>query len=138
MGAETLSYENYLAAAPPERRAEIARVWELVRAHTPAGYSEEITPKFLTFKAGAEWYVALANQKNYLSIYLMPIYVFPGLKELLDSGGKKLKMGKSCINFKRADELPLEQIGAVLAANGADAYIAEVERIRREHSRSKH
>ncbi|HEU4328525.1 MAG TPA: DUF1801 domain-containing protein [Roseiflexaceae bacterium] len=137
MGAATLSYEDYLAAVPPERRAEIARVWELVRAHVPDGYSEEITPKFLTFKAGAEWYVALANQKNYLSIYLMPIYVFPELKALLDSSGKKLKMGKSCINFKRADELPLEQIAAVLATNQADAYVAQIERIRREHSRSK-
>ncbi|GAB4213941.1 MAG: DUF1801 domain-containing protein [Roseiflexaceae bacterium] len=137
MSTTALTYEAYLAAQPPERQAEITRVWEQVRAHMPAGYTEEITAKFLTFKAGAEWYVALANQKNYLSIYLMPIYVFPKLRELLDSSGKQLKMGKSCINFKRAADLPLEQIGAILAATEAGAYIAQVERIRREHSRSK-
>ena len=72
----------------------------------PDGYAEEIGPKFLSFKADGEWYVALANQKNYISLYLMPVYIFPELRAKLDGGGKKLRCGKSCVNFRRADVIP--------------------------------
>lgn len=37
----------------------------------------------------------------------------------LDAGGKKLKCGKGCINFKRTEELPLEVIGGIIGANSA-------------------
>src|SRR3712207_4545437 len=94
------AYDRYLDNLPPERREAVERVWAVVRDNVPAGYTEEVGPKFLTFKAGDESYVALANQKNYVSLYLMPLYVFPGLKARLDSSGKKLKCGKSCINFR--------------------------------------
>jgi len=77
MVEQTLSYEQYLASLPPQRRSEIERVWRVVRQNVPDGYVEEIGPKFLSFKANDDWYVALANQKNYISLYLMPLYVFP-------------------------------------------------------------
>ena len=38
------------------------------------------------------------------------------LTQLLDAVDKKLKMGKSCLNFNRADELPLDVIGEIVAA----------------------
>ena len=96
----------------------------------PPGFREEIGPKFLCFKADAEWYVALSNQKNYLSLYLMPIYVYPELKARLDADLGPVKHGKSCINFKAAEDLPLATIGTILAAHDADAYLAEVARVR--------
>jgi hypothetical protein len=123
---QTLSFEQYLDALPPERRGEVERVWRVVRESVPAGYVEDIGPKFLSFKAGDEWYVALASQKNYISLYLVPVYVFPGLRAKLDAGGKKLKCGKSCVNFKRADELPLEALAEIIGATGAEAFVARV------------
>lgn len=117
MTDQSLSYEQYLSSLPPERQSEVERVWQVVREKVPSGYREEITAKFLTFKAEGEWYVALANQKNYISLYLMPVYVYPELKAKLDAGGKDLKCGKSCINFKKAEELPLEVIGEIIGAN---------------------
>src|SRR5918992_360130 len=103
MTEQTLSYAKYLEALPAERRSEVDKVWRVVRRNMPEGYVEEIGPKFLSFKADADWYVALANQKNYISLYLMPLYVFPELKAKLDAGGKNLKCGKSCINFRAAE-----------------------------------
>jgi len=117
-----LSFEQYLAALPPERRGEVEKVWRVVRESVPAGYVEEIGPKFISFKAGDEWYVSLANQKNYISLYLMPVYVFPELRARLDAGGKRLNCGKSCVNFKRADELPLEAVADIVGATPAEAY----------------
>jgi hypothetical protein len=82
--------------------------------------------------AGGDWYVALANQKNYVSLYLIPVYVYPELKAKLDASGKNLKCGKSCINFKRAEDLPLDAIAEIVAAHDADAFLEHVRRIRSE------
>jgi hypothetical protein len=130
------SFNKYLTGLPVERKSEIEKVWTRVRESVPGGYTEEIGEKFLSFKAGDDWYVALANQKNYISLYLMPIYVFPELQAKLDASGKKLKCGKSCINFKRADDLPLDVIAGILSANEAEAYKARVRQVRDE-SRTK-
>ncbi|MBC8160002.1 MAG: DUF1801 domain-containing protein [Roseiflexaceae bacterium] len=122
--------ETFLESIPVERRDEMQRVWQAVQASAPAGYLETIGPKFLTLTADGEWYVALANQKNYISIYLMPIYVFPELRTKLYAGGRTFKGGKSCINFKRADDLPLDTIGEIVAATEAEQYVATVRAIR--------
>jgi hypothetical protein len=131
MTDQSLSYEQFLDGLPPERRGQVERVWQVVRASMPDDYREEVTAKFLTFKAAGEWYVALASQKNYLSLYLTPIYVYPELRAKLDAGGKKLKCGKSCINFKRAEELPLEAIGEIIGANSAADYVEKVRSLRK-------
>lgn len=131
MPEPALSYEQYLDGLPAERRVEIARVWGLVREHLPAGYTEEVGAKFLSFKAGADWYVALANQKNYISLYLMPLYVFPEMKAKFDAAAsQKLKCGKSCINFQRAEELPLETLAEIVSSYEAEAFAAQVRKIR--------
>ena len=137
MPEQTLSFKKYLDGLPPERRGEVEKVWRVVRQNVPGGYVEEVGPKFLTYKAGEEWYVALANQKNYISLYLMPLYVYPELKAKLDASGKNLKCGKSCINFKRADELPLEVVAEVVAATDADAYQERVREARGQGRKKK-
>jgi hypothetical protein len=130
MTEQTLSYERFLASLPDERRESIDRVWQVVRESVPAGYTEKITPKYLTYMAGDDWYLALANQKNYISLHLLPVYLFPELKAKLDNSGKKLKTGKGCINFKRADELPLETIAEIIGAYGVDAYRKHCQEVR--------
>lgn len=129
--AQRLPYEQYLDSLPAERRGEIERVWDVVRAHVPEGYVEEIDAKFLSFKAGKDWLVALANQKNYISLYLMPLYLFPEMKAKFDAAADaKLKCGKSCINFKRAAELPLEVLGEIVGNYEADDYEERVRQVR--------
>ena len=132
MTEQALSYRQYLDSLPAERRTEIERVWGVVRAHVPEGYTEEIGAKFLSFKAGDEWLVGLANQKNYISLYLMPLYLFPEMKAKFDAAADaKLKCGKSCINFKRAGELPLEVIGELVGGYEVADYAERVRAIRR-------
>ena len=43
-------------------------------------------------------------QKNYVSFYLMPVYMYPDLLESLSPTLKKRMQGKSCFNFKNVDE----------------------------------
>ena len=126
-----LSYEQYLDSLPAERRTEVEQVWDVVREHVPEGYVEEIDGKFLSFKAGSDWLVAMANQKNYISLYLMPLYLFPEMKAKFDAAADgKLKCGKSCINFKRAGQLPLEVLGEIVGSYEADDYEERVRQVR--------
>ena len=128
-----MAYSYLLRALPrndPDRRAVVERVWNVVREHVGAGYTEHVGPKFLTYMAGNDWYIALANQKNYVSLYLIPLYVFPEMKGKLDASGKKLQCGKSCINFKRAEDLPLEIIGEIVGAYDAEAFTEHVRQMR--------
>jgi hypothetical protein len=132
MAEQTISYEQYLESLPDDRRAEVERVWNVVRENVGAGYAEHVGPKFLTFTAEGEWYVALANQKNYVSLYLIPVYVYPELKARLDASGRNLKCGKSCINFKRAEDLPLDAVAEIVGAHDADSFAEHVRRMRSE------
>lgn len=133
MNDQTLSFKQYLATLPPERRAEVEKVWRHVRENIPAGYVEEIGPKFLSYKAADDSYVALANQKNYISLYLMPLYIFPELKAKLDKSEKPLKCGKSCINFKRAEDLPLDIVAEIIGATDIDSYRKALREAKHPH-----
>jgi hypothetical protein len=136
MSERPLSYEQYLARLPSDRRADVDKVWRLVRENIQPGYTEEIGPKFLSFKAGNDWYVALANQKNYISLHLMTVYAFPKLRKKLEAA-TNLKMGKGCINFKRAEDLPLETVAEIVAGFKAENYIAHVNKLRSDYKAKK-
>ena len=93
MTEQSFSFGDYLANLPADRKDSVERVWRVVRESIPKGYTEKISSKFLSFGVDGEMYVALASQKNYISLHLMPMYVFPELKAKLNAAGKKLKGG---------------------------------------------
>ena len=43
-------------------------------------------------------------EKNYVSFYIMPVYIYPELLEGISPELKKRMQGKSCFNFKKLDE----------------------------------
>ncbi len=79
-------------------------------------------------------FAALAAQKNNLSLYLMCIYQSPDLLHEIKAGferlGNKPNMGKSCIRFKKADDIPLETIGTVIRKMTLKRFLAEYERVK--------
>jgi hypothetical protein len=136
----------YLAHLPGDRRHEVEQIRDVILRHLPAGYEEAVVKHTLvyqvplarypdTYNGQPLWYVALASQKSYLSLYLMNVYGDPGLARRLREGfkvaGKKLDMGKSCIHFKRAADLPLDVIGALVAAVPLDRWVAMAKTARR-------
>ena len=71
---------------------------------------------------------ALASQKNHMAVYLMSIY---GDRTTLDwfvrayaATGKRMDMGKSCVRFKRLDDLPLDVIGEAVTKVTPEQLIA--------------
>jgi len=137
----------YLAEQPTARRAELARVRQVVRTHLPRGYQESMGLGMIgwwvplrrypdTYNGHPLLYAALGAQKNYLSLYLMCVYGSPELAARLKQGfkeaGKRLNMGKSCIRFQEADDLALEVIGEIVAAVPMERYIAMAKAVRRK------
>ena len=135
-GAKTPA--DYLESLPPERRKEIAAVRAMVRKHMPRGYVESSMWGMIgwgiplsrypdTYNKQPLCYVALASQKNFCSLYLMGCYGDAGqlaeLQRAFASSGKKLDMGKSCVHFRTAADLPLEAIGKLIAAISPERWI---------------
>lgn len=143
--SKATTVEQYLAELPDDRRAEIERVRDAVNAALPPGYSEEIGYGMIgwvipltdypdTYNKQPLAYAALAAQKNYNSLYLNCVYASPErterLKAAFAKAGKKLDMGKSCIRFKTAGELPLDVIGDEIASTPPQQFIRIYEEAR--------
>ncbi len=137
---------DFLVKLPAARRAEVERVRDVVRRHLPAGYEEVVSKNMLVYQVPLKqysntynrqplWYVALASEKSYLSLHLMPVYGDPEqarrLKHGFKAAGKKLDMGKACIHFKAADDLALDVIGQVVASTPLERWVQIAETARR-------
>jgi uncharacterized protein YdhG (YjbR/CyaY superfamily) len=140
----------YLADQPAERRAVLRKVRSVVRKHLPKGYQEAMNFGMITWAVPLRvypdtyngkplCYAALAAQKHYLALYLMPVYANPVLTEKLRAGfkraGKRLDMGKSCIRFRTTGDLPLPLIGEIVAAVPMAKWVAVAQSARKGRAR---
>jgi len=79
-------------------------------------------------------YIGLAAQKQKNSLYLLGVYADPAaLQDLLEAyarSGLKADMGKSCLRFRKARDLPLEKIGELIASMPPEKFIAMYEKSR--------
>ena len=134
--------DQYLASLPPDRRAAIARVRDVVNAALPRGYEETlqygmiswIVPRSRlaeTYNGQALALASLGAQKQHMALYLMSVYGDAKLgtwfRSAYQASGKKLDMGKACIRFKTLDALPLDVIGQAISKVPVDTYVAVYE-----------
>ncbi len=63
-------------------------------------------------------------QKNYVSFYLMPVYMYPELLKDISPELKKHMQGKSCFNFKKVEPELFEEL-ATLTRQGAEKFKKE-------------
>ncbi len=137
--------EEYLAELPPDRREAINAVRKVILDNLPTGYEEMMQFGMISYVIPLErypvtynkqplQYAALASQKHYMSVYLMNVYGDPDSEqwfvEQYRASGKKLDMGKSCVRFKKLDDLPLDLIGRAVARTPVEAYIEVYEAAR--------
>lgn len=144
--SQAKTVEAYLAELPPERREVVAAVRRMVLEHLPAGYVESMGwgmvcwgiplaryPK--TYNGQPLGYAALAAQKSHYALYLMSVYADSKeeqeLREAFTRAGKKLDMGKSCIRFRRLEDLEMGALGRAIASTPPDAFIALYEASRK-------
>ena len=137
--------DEYIASLPADRRKEIATVRQVVNKNIPKGYTEVYFYGMIgwviplarypdTYNKHPLCYVMLASEKSYGSLHLLGCYGDAGqlaaLKRAFANAGKKLDMGKSCVHFWTADDLPLTEIGKLVAAVTPEKWIEIYEKSR--------
>lgn len=145
MKSSATSVDAYLADLPEARRSAIEGVRKVILANLDRDYEEGIQYGMIgyyiphrVYPAGYHCdpkqplqFAALASQKAYMSLYLMCIYgnetQRSWFEEAWARSGKKLNMGKSCVRFKKLDDLALDVIGEAIRRVPAHSYIASVE-----------
>jgi len=150
MRSEAKTVDEYLAELPDDRRLAIETVRDTILANLPAGFEEVMNWGMITYQVPIEtfpdtyngkplMYAALASQKNHMAVYLTSVYSLPGQAEEFEAAyratGKRYDMGKSCVRFRNLDDLPLELIGATIAAVDVETFVTEVEEARQTHKR---
>ncbi len=131
--------DAYLAELEPSRAAEFARVRDAVNAAMPDGYCERMAWGMISWEVPAEVsgptynkqplvYAGLAAQKSHNALYLNCVYASRERSERLAKAfadaGLKLDMGKSCIRFRKADDLALEAIAREIASMTPEEFAA--------------
>lgn len=129
---------EYLESLSEEQLGTIAPVHRMLLGKLPKGVMEvmnwgmicyqipfKVVPK--TYNGHPLMFAALAAQKNYCSLYMMSVYQDPKLLKVLQTGfekaGKKLNMGKSCLRFKKLEDLHLPTLAKVIQKQSLRKFI---------------
>ncbi|WP_124980724.1 DUF1801 domain-containing protein [Nonlabens xiamenensis] len=131
MNSKANTPKAYLEELPSDRREPIKKIRQQILDHLPDGFEEGMlygmlgyyVPKKIYepgYHVGKEWtplpFINLASQKNYIALYHSGIYANADLHDWFvqaysQHSQYKLDMGKSCIRFKRMDDIPYDLIG---------------------------
>ena len=140
------SIGEYLKTLPVERREIVSSLRKLILENLPKGYKESFNWGMITYCVPISTYpdtyngeplgyLAIASQKNHLSLYTMCVYMNKEkerwFREEFRKAGKKLDMGKSCVRFRKLEDLPLDVIGKLVASTPVKEYIAMYEKIKK-------
>ena len=132
MTSDAKTPEEYINALPSERKEAIAKLRNTILKNLPKGFSETmgygmigyVVPHSL-YPAGYHCdpklplpFMSIASQKNFVAVYHMGIYANKALfdwfvNEYPNHVKRKLDMGKSCIRFKKIEEIPYDLIGTL-------------------------
>ena len=132
MTSDAKTPEEYINALPADRKEAIAKLRNTILKNLPKGFSETmgygmigyVVPHSL-YPAGYHCdpklplpFMSIASQKNFVAVYHMGIYANKALfdwfvNEYPNHAKRKLDMGKSCIRFKKIEEIPYDLIGTL-------------------------
>ncbi len=142
MPSKATTVAQYLDELPDDRRAALETVRAIILANLDSDFEEGMQYGMIgyyvphrVFPAGYHCdpkqpvpFAALASQKNHMSLYLMTVYASgeeeAWFREQWEKSGKKLDMGKSCVRFRKLDDVPLDVIGQAFKRITARQHIA--------------
>jgi hypothetical protein len=146
MKANGTTVEEILAKLPEDRIGPFNKLHEVIVKNLPKGFDAAISYGGLGYVIPHALYpdgyhckpseplpfAGIASQKGSINFYHMGIYSDP---ELLDwfvaefpkHSKQKLDMGKSCIRFKKLDDIPYDLVGQLMSKMTAEDWIAKYE-----------
>ncbi len=146
MKYEANSPEDYISQLPEERQAPMKKLRTIIKKNIPKGFEETMNYGMIGFVVPhSEYpdgyhcdpklplpYINIASQKNFIALYNMGIYSDPALlkwftEEYPKHCKRKLDMGKSCIRFKKIDDIPYDLIGELVTKITVDQWVNTYE-----------
>lgn len=146
MQSQATTPAQYVNSLPPERKFVIQQLRRVIKKNLPKGFAEMMGHGMMGYAVPHTLYpagyhcdpkeplpfIGLASQKHFVAVYHMGLYVD---KKLLDWFTKKyrqlnktkLDMGKSCLRFKKLDQIPYELIGELAGKVTVKQWIALYE-----------
>lgn len=147
MQSKATTPEQYLSELPDDRKNAILKLRNILKENLPKGFEEVMSYGMLgyvvphaIFPKGYHCdpklplpFINLASQKNFIALYHMGIYADKNLfdwfiAEYPKHVKTKLDMGKSCIRFKKVDDIPFELIGELATKISVQDWIAMYEK----------
>lgn len=147
MQSKAKTVKQYLAELPADRREAIQAVRAVILKNLPKGYKEGMMYGAIGYYVPHSIYppgyhcdpkiplpfAGMASQKNYMTLLLMCVYSEPAyeawFRKAWAQAGKKLDMGKSCVRFKKADDVPLKVIGEAVKRVPVKKFIEHYESV---------
>lgn len=148
MQSKATTPEQYLAELPEDRKIAMEKLRNIALKNLPKGFKEVMSYGMLGYVVPHEIYpngyhctpelplpfFNIASQKNSINIYHMVLY---GNKEMHDwfvaeypkHCKSKLDMGKSCVRFKKMDDIPYDLIGELLTKVTVEDWIELYEKM---------
>lgn len=138
VSSKAATVEEYLAELPPERREVLSKIRRIIIENLPKGYTETMNWGMISYEIPLEsypdtynkqplGYLGLAAQKNKNSLYMLGVYRDEEQEARLREGfldaGLKMDMGKSCVRFRKAEDIPLDVIGELVASTTPEELI---------------
>lgn len=148
MQSKAATVEEYIQSLPEDRAIQIQSIRKVIKKNLPKGFKETMQYGMISYvvphtlyPAGyhcnpqdAVPFVSLASQKNFIALYHMAIYQGAlhdwFVKEWKKSSDKKLDMGKSCIRFKKFEDVPLKLVGELMTKISPTQWIELYEKTR--------
>lgn len=125
--------QDYLDQVDPLKKEAFLQLRSTIQKNIPAGFHEELSYGMIGYVVPHAIYpkgyhcsphlplpfVSIAAQKNFIALYHMGIYAQPELlnwfvQEYPKHVSAKLDMGKSCIRFKKIDNIPFQLIAELM------------------------
>ena len=146
MQSKATTVEQYLRELPEDRRAAIAAVRAMILKNLDKGFREAMSYGMIGYAVPHSIYppgyhcdpkqplpfLHLASQKQSISVYHLGLYAEPALlawftEAHAKASPKKLDMGKSCIRYKKPEDIPYELLGELAAKMTPQQWIERYE-----------
>ena len=138
------SVKEYVEGLPEDRQVVIKKLQSLIKKNIPKGFEEQLSYGMIGYvvphKIYPEGYhcdpklplpfLALASQKNFIALYHMGVYAKPELYDwfVAEYPKSKLDMGKSCIRFKKMEDIPYDLIAELVTKMTVQDWISFYEK----------
>jgi uncharacterized protein YdhG (YjbR/CyaY superfamily) len=133
MSQKPSTVKEYITTIPSDRKEAFLKLKNTIEDNMPKGLKEEISYGMIGYVVPHAIYpngyhcdpklplpfVSIANQKNFIAFYHMGMYANPELYDWFVSEYPKhckykLDMGKSCVRFKKVEDIPFDLIAQVM------------------------